>query len=172
MRHGNRIIRRVPRGRSGAPQKAFVPRIVNRSGLGELPYREVYEQGQTILDPGGGITDRYWNTDRLTVFPFSVDTTSLQIIPDNGRRAYFVVQNTSAANIFVNFGQSATANSFRIPTGGFFEQIGVGGMFGTGGFVTSLSIHIIGSVAGLTGVVMEGIRSPEWEAGRQPDWID
>lgn len=137
------------------------------SQLGEIEHREYYHQGRQILDPGGGIAGDYYNIDTSTIFPFTAGLVSIQIIPMNPLRVYLVVQNTSAANIFINFGQAATlTNALRLPAAAFYEQVGVGGgrnVSGSisnygGSFITSDSLHIIGSAAGLSGVVIEGIR--------------
>ncbi len=137
------------------------------SQLGEIENREYYRQGRQILDPGGGVAGDYYNIDTSTIFPFITAAVSQQIIPMNPLRVYLVIQNTSAADIFINFGQSATlTNALRLPAGGFYEQVGVGGGRNVsatisnmgGSFITSDSLHIIGSAAGLSGVVIEGIR--------------
>ncbi len=135
--------------------------------LGEIENREYYHQGRQILDPGGGIAGDYYNIDTSTIFPFIAGVASEQIIPMNPLRVYLVIQNTSLAAIFINFGQAATlTNGLRLAAGAFYEQIGVGGgrnVAGSisnmgGSFITSDSLHIIGSAAGLAGVVIEGIR--------------
>ena len=141
-------------------------------GLGGIPQPDYEYQGPELLDPGGGIFSDYYNGDTTTVFPFTANLTSQQVIPLNPLRLYLLVQNNSAGastgDIFINFGQSSTlTNSLVLPSGGVYEQTGVGGgrsldpkkmQFSSGSFIGPDSIHVLGEFAGMACVIIEGIR--------------
>lgn len=125
--------------------------------LGELP-RDYYKQGP-VNDPGAGLIPEWVNNFTATNFPFVIGTTSEQIIPSNPLRSYVLIQNKDAASdMFVNFGNAATAfNGVIIIPRGNYELIG--GAVG-GPFSPSDSIHVLGAVAGMQGVVVEGVLPP------------
>ena len=140
--------------------------------LGGIPQADYEYQGPELLDPGGAIFSDYYNGDTTTIFPFTANLGSQQIIPLNPLRLYLLVQNNSAGastgDIFINFGQSATAtNSLVLPTGGVYELSGVGGgrsldpkkiQFSSGSFIGPDSVHVLGEFAGMACVIIEGIR--------------
>ena len=78
--------------------------------------------------------------------PFLTRAQSFQILPANLKRFYLLIQDTSAGDIFFNFGAPATVLSFKIAAGGNYEPL----------VVPINSIWIIGSAAGLAFVVAEG----------------
>lgn len=141
--------------------------------LGGIPQADYEYQGPRLLDPGGGIFADYYNGDTVTIFPFTAGIASQQVIPLNPLRLYVLIQNNSAGvgvvgDIFINFGQSATAtNSLILPTGGVYEQTGVGGgrsldpqkmQFSSGAFIAADSVHVLGANAGMQCIIMEGLR--------------
>lgn len=130
-----------------------------RAQLGELPellLRERDPQQPEVFDPQAGFYDEWENLYTVSNFPFVVGTASVQIIPANPRRTYLAIQNKSAGTIYVNFGTSAnTFSGLRINTGGDWDF--QGGERG-GSCVPGDSVHIIGSAAGLQGIVIEGVK--------------
>lgn len=124
-------------------------------GLGDLPYDRDH-QG-TINLPSAALLEGEWqNRDTASNYPFVVGTTAELIVPANSRRTYLLVQNKSTTDdMFINFGQKATTfNGVIIIPRGNFEF--VGGSFG-GAFVPSDSIWILGAIAGMDGVLTEGV---------------
>ena len=130
-------------------------------GLGELPadkQDERDQQGRRILSPGSGAVTDWINRYTLSLFPFTVGTTALRIVPANELRTYLIIQNKSAGTIFVNFGQNPTQfASIQIEAGG--NYIFEGGAFG-GEFIPVDDVYVLGSAAGLDGVVGEGLILP------------
>jgi len=129
---------------------------------GALPLvqrRERETRGRRILDPGSGYITDWINRHTLALYPFVVGITAQQAIPANPLRTYVIIQNNSGGIIFVNFGQKPTvANAIRIPAGGNYEL--AGGATG-GAFSPHNTVNILGSAAGLIGVVGEGVWTPE-----------
>jgi len=129
--------------------------------FGDLPgdvRRERSLRGKRILNPGEGFISEWINRYTLSLFPFAVGVTAIRVIPANPLRCYLLVQNKSAGDIFINFGQSPTAfTGIRIDSGGSysFEGGGVGG-----GFSPVDDIYVLGSAAGLEGVAAEGLWQP------------
>jgi len=56
-----------------------------------------------------------------TVFPFTAGLESSQIVNENKRRNYLIIQNNGASNIYVNFKAKATINHIKIVSGGNYE---------------------------------------------------
>ncbi len=131
-------------------------------GLGELT-EEIGEErsihGKRILDPGSMFVTDWINRNTLSLFPFTIGLTAQRILPANPLRTYLLMQNKGAVgNIFINFGQNPTAfASILIEPGGniIFE----GGATG-GAFSPQDDIFLLGSVAGIDGVVGEGLWTP------------
>lgn len=92
-------------------------------------------------------------------YPFIVGTAAQQILPANPLRSYLLIQNKDgASDLFVNFGQKATAfNGLIIIPRGNYELIG--GATG-GSFVPSDSVWLLGDAANMEGVVIEGVLPP------------
>lgn len=140
--------------------------------LGGIPQPDYEYQGPELLDPGGGVFSDYYNGDTTSIFPFIAGLASQLVIPLNPLRLYLLIQNNSAGastgDIFINLGQSATAtNSLVLPSGGVYEQTGVGGgrsldpekmQFSSGAFIGPDSVHVLGEFAGMACVIIEGLR--------------
>ena len=128
--------------------------------LGDLPFplRRERRPGPKI-DPGSGLIPEWINYYRASNFPFVIGIVSEPIIPANPLRAYVLIQNKNAASdMFVNFGNDATAfNGIIIIPRGNYEFIG--GANG-GSFSPSDSIHVLGAAAGMEGVIVEGVLPP------------
>ncbi len=125
--------------------------------LGDIPSR-----GESVgprFDPGFGLRPDWINNYTAALYPFVAGVTAQQIVPANPLRTYLIVQNKNAASdMFINFGQKATAlNGLIIIPRGNFELIG--GANG-GAFCPSDSVWILGAAAGLNGVLMEGVLPP------------
>ena len=135
---------------------------IHGPGLSELPEsfnKERSIHGKRILNPGTHYVTDFVNRYSLTLFPFTIGLTALRILPANNLRTYLIIQNKSAGNIFVNFGQNPTLfASVRIDAGG--NYIFEGGANG-GGFSPHNDVYILGGAAGLDGVVGEGLWQPE-----------
>lgn len=99
---------------------------------------------------------RWANTNTATNFPFVIGLTSEQIVPANPLRTYLLIQNKDAgADMFINFGQKANAfNGVIIIPRGNFEF--VGGAIG-GSFSPQDSVWLLGAVADMSGVLVEGV---------------
>lgn len=125
--------------------------------LGDIPSRDEYVGD--INDPGAGLIPEWINNFTTANYPFVIGLTSEQVIPANPLRSYLLVQNKNAASdMFINFGQKATAfNGVIIIPRGNYEFIG--GAVG-GSFVPSDSVWILGAAAGLNGVLVEGVLPP------------
>jgi len=110
--------------------------------------------GQPGRGPRGAA--RWVNSYTSTNFPFIIGLESQQIVPANPLRTYLLIQNKDAgADMFINFGQKANAfNGVIIVPRGNYELIG--GSAG-GPFVPSDSIWLIGAVADMDGVLVEGV---------------
>lgn len=136
-------------------QRRFSP------GLAGLPADLESERsikGKRILNPGAMVVTDWLNRNTLSLFPFSIGTTALRILPANPLRTYLIVQNKSAANIFINFGQNPTAfSSIIIFPSGNYELIG--GATG-GAFSPQDDVYILGAAASLDGVAGEGLWTP------------
>lgn len=108
-----------------------------------------------MLEPAKGHIADWVNRYTLSLFPFSAGLTSVRVLPANPMRTYLIIQNTSASNMFVNFGQNATLIAgLRIIPGGNYEQLGGAP---AGSFITPDDIYILGAAAGLSGVIAEGL---------------
>ena len=108
-----------------------------------------------ILDPGRGHVADWVNRHTASLFPFTAGLTSFRVLPANPLRAYLLVQNLSASNMFLNFGQNATTTAgIRIIAGGNYEQIGGAP---AGAFCSPQDIYILGAAAALPGIVVEGL---------------
>jgi hypothetical protein len=132
------------------------------SGLGELTETIGQERsihGKRILNPGSMFVTDWVNRNTLSLFPFTIGLTARRILPANPLRTYLIMQNKAAiGNIFINFGQNPTAfASILIEPGGniVFE----GGATG-GAFSPQDDIFVLGSLAGLDGVMGEGLWTP------------
>ena len=126
-------------------------------GLGELPPSH-YRAG-SMIDPDAGLIPEWVNRYKQSNFPFVIGVASEQIIPSNPLRVYVLIQNKNAASdMFINFGNDATPfNGIIIVPRGNYELIG--GANG-GPYCPSDSIHVLGAVAAMNGVVTEGILPP------------
>ena len=138
-------------------------RQINRRGhLGDLPYPLKQERkGGPEIDPGAGLIPEWVNNYTASIFPFTLTTAnqSEQIIPANPMRTYVLIQNKdAAADMFVNFGNNATAyvGVIIIPRGNYEF---IGGANG-GPFCPSDSINVMSATAGVEGVVVEGVLPP------------
>lgn len=135
---------------------------MRQKGLGRLPEplaKERDQRGKRILDPGGGLIPDWINNFTAAIYPFEIGLTAEQIVPANPLRCYLLVQNKSAlTDMFINFGQKATAdNSVIIIPRGNYEFVGgaVGGPFSPGN-----SVWVLGGAAALPGVLVEGVLPP------------
>lgn len=133
-----------------------------KRGLGTLPESLVLERsfkGKRILDPGAGVIPEWTNNYRSSNYPFTIGLTSLQIVPANPLRCYLLIQNKNAASdMFINFGSKATTdNGIIIIPRGNYEFVGgaVGGDFSPGN-----SVWLLGAVAAMKGVLVEGVLPP------------
>ena len=126
-------------------------------GLGELPAD--YRRQGPLLDPNGPEIGAYENKYTATQYPFVVGLSSIQVIPSNPYRCYVLIQNKdSVNNMFVSFGTNATAfGSIIIVPEGNYELIG-GGIGGA--FCPNNSVYVLGTVAGQSGVLVEGVLPP------------
>lgn len=151
--------------RSKNPTRALIRhhRARMRANLGELPEAKMSERairGPIQETPPANPND-WLNPYTQSNFPFIVGTASIQILPANPLRCYLLIQNKSAGNMYVNFGQNAnTFNGIQIITIGNYELIG--GARG-GAFCPSDGIYIIGDAASLSGVVTEGVIMPSMQ---------
>jgi hypothetical protein len=108
-----------------------------------------------MLEPGKGYIADWVNRYTLSLFPFTAGLTALRILPANPMRTYLLIQNTSASNMFVNFGQNATPIAgIRIIPGGNYEQLGGAP---AGAFIAPDDVYILGAAASLSGVIAEGL---------------
>ncbi|MDH5654204.1 MAG: hypothetical protein OEZ39_20295 [Gammaproteobacteria bacterium] len=85
--------------------------------------------------------------------PFKLDTInkSYQIIPGNKARVYLNIQNKSpAGELYITFNNAANVFTGIIiySSGGYYEPFVAPGS----------SVHILGNVANMTGVIIEGVR--------------
>lgn len=78
--------------------------------------------------------------------PTTAELASNEILPANPRRAYLIIQNRSAASVYVNFGQSASAAYLEIIAGGSYEPL----------VAPVNSVHVVGAAGGQSIVVIEG----------------
>jgi len=135
---------------------------MRQKGLGTLPeplFKERSFKGKRTLDPGAGLVPEWINNFRAANYPFTIGLTSRQIVPANPLRCYLLVQNKSAvSDMFINFGSKATtANGIIIIPRGNYEFTGgaVGGPFSPGN-----SVWVLGAVAAMSGVLVEGVLPP------------
>jgi len=128
-----------------------------RRGLGDLP-RDHSRTGP-LNDPGAGLIPDWVNNYKASNFPFVTGLISQQVIPANPLRCYVLVQNKNALNdMFINFGADATPfNGVIIIPRGNYEFVGGSN---NGAFSPSDSINILGAIAGMNGVVVEGVLPP------------
>lgn len=123
-----------------------------------LPYslrHERIQKGKRIHSPGLGHLADWVNRYTLTLFPFTIGTTAVRVLPANPMRCYLVVQNKSGGTVFVNFGQNPTVDSsIDIPAGG--NYIFEGGAAG-GAFSTPDDVYLLGSATALKTVLGEGL---------------
>lgn len=124
--------------------------------LEDLPYQP---PAGPVLNPGAGLVPDWINRYTMSSFPFVIGVTAEQVLPANPLRAYIIVQNKNAASdMFINFGVQASANnSLIIIPRGNYELIG--GANG-GSFVPSDSLWVLGAVAGMQGIALEGVLPP------------
>jgi len=135
--------------------------IKQQTGLGELGLDHRREEANlrvsrpVLMDPGAGMIGDWINRYTQSNFPFTTDGTSQRIIPSNPLRTYLLIQNKSAADMFVNFGQNATTyTGVLIIAGGNYELIG--GATG-GAHCPADDVYVLGSAAALEGVITEGV---------------
>lgn len=131
-------------------------------GLGELSpdlLRERSVAGKRIHSPGERTGFEWINNYSQSNYPFVIGIASEQIIPANPLRSYVLIQNKNAASdMFINFGSAANAfNGIIIVPRGNYELIG--GAVG-GSYCPRDSINILGAVAGMQGVITEGVLLP------------
>lgn len=123
--------------------------------LGDLPYAR--DSIGPLNRPSAALQPGQWeNTDTASLYPFVTGATAQQVVPANSRRTYLLIQNKDgASDLLINFGQKPTTfNSVIIIPRGNLEF--VGGSYG-GAFVASDSVWILGAVAGMNGVLIEGV---------------
>lgn len=153
----HRMVRRFPDTRELLMFHANNAR--RAAGLGELPeslLKERSDQRRRVLDPNAGDYDEWENLYTASSFPFIVGNVSQQIIPANPRRSYLLIQNKSAATMFINFGSGASAFiGFRLLVG---ESLPFTGGERGGSFCPADSIHVIGAAANQEGVIIEGVK--------------
>ncbi len=127
------------------------------SGLGDIPSRQ--DIPGPVIRPGLGLVPEWINNYTAALYPFVAGLVSEQVVPANPLRTYLLIQNKNgASDMFINFGQKATAlNGLIIDPGGNFELIG--GANG-GAYCPSDSVWILGAAANLNGVLMEGVLPP------------
>lgn len=131
-------------------------------GLGELQPDLLAERsihGKRILDPGAMVVTDWINRNTLSLFPFTIGTSAERILPSNPLRTYLLIQNKAAVgNLFLNFGQNPTAFSsvVIVPGGNIIFEGGATG----GAFSPQDDVYILGSAAGIDGVVGEGLWTP------------
>lgn len=125
---------------------------------------------QTPADPGVNLQG-WINPYSLTFYSVLLNTNNpVQCAPPNLRRAYLILQNQGPGNIYLNFGQSATApnsasnaNCMQLITTQFYEQIGGGsvdlttGLPIAGNFVSPDYVSAITDTATTTLLVGEGV---------------
>ncbi len=123
--------------------------------LGLLLNRPLYEltfgQLVALLKKNSNLGGRRSVTagDALIVYnkPFIVGVTAVQLFQGNANRRFLVVQNNSAATIYVGFSAKPTvASGLVIKKDGYFEPYNV----------PTSSIWVLGASAGLAGVAIEG----------------
>ncbi len=134
----------------------------DKNRFGDLPYHhDADRRGGPTIDPGAGLIPEWINNYTQSNFPFTlaVAGVSEQIIPANPLRSYVLIQNKdAAADMFISFGNSATAyNGIIIIPRGNYELIG--GANG-GSYCPNDSVHLMCLVAGVEGVVSEGVLPP------------
>ena len=127
--------------------------MVNKTGLGGLPY-DVYPErpGPMGNPPRAKRGPRWQNTIEFINTGFIAQLTSLEALPANWNRNYFLIQNKGANDVYVAFGNPVAPNYFNgaiIYAGGFYEPYKA----------PRNSVHIIGTAANLTCVLIEGIQS-------------
>lgn len=122
---------------------------MRNSCLGDIPDQpEDWEPVNPNLDTvKGGV--RWRNNATFMNTPFIAGLTSIQILQANLNRVYLLVQNNSTANMYIVFNNNANLfNGLIIAAGGNYEP-----------YVAPFSgIYVIGTVAGLNGVIIEGVR--------------
>jgi len=83
----------------------------------------------------------------FTARPFSTKAESFELLTGKSNRRYFVIQNNSAGNIYINFDQDASSvQGIKIVPGGSYEPLRV----------PKNSVYVIGDTAGLIGFLIEG----------------
>lgn len=108
-----------------------------------------------MLQPGKGHVADWVNRYSQSVFPFTIGVTAERVLPANPMRTYLLIQNKSAGTMFVNFGQNPTTfASIEIAAGGNYIQEGGAP---AGAFISPDDVYVLGSAAGLDGVVSEGL---------------
>lgn len=123
---------------------------------------------QIPQDPGVNLLG-WVNPFTLVFYTFSLLTTNaLTVIPGNKRRAYLLIQNQGPGNIYVNFGQDATAATASAPANCLqliqtqvYELIGGGDVDGhniprAACFVPGNYVSIIADAANTTALIGEG----------------
>lgn len=118
--------------------------------MGELPDRA---ERWTEVNPSTDKTAQkapWRNTINFLNNPFIAGTTSIQVLQANLSRIYLLIQNNSAGTMYLVFNNSANRfNGVQIPAGGNYEP-----------YIAPYSgIYILGSVANLAGVAIEGVRT-------------
>lgn len=85
---------------------------------------------------------------RMANFTFETKLESQQILPGNPNRVYLAIQNRGANAIYVSFGQKASAETFELAAGGFYEPY----------IAPDNSLNVLGVAAGDRIIVVEGTR--------------
>jgi hypothetical protein len=123
-----------------------------------------------IGDPGVNLQS-WVNPYSFTIYQSLLGTSqATRIAPPNLRRAYLILQNQGPGNVYLNFGQDATAptltqpsNCMQLITTQFYEQIGGGGYDLNAGvsrpssFVSPDYVSAITDTAGTTIITGEGV---------------
>lgn len=58
---------------------------------------------------------------KMVSYGFSIGDSDINILPVNPNRAYFIIQNNGADDVFISFSSKANINSLKIIPGGNYE---------------------------------------------------
>lgn len=122
----------------------------------DLYYQDVRSKQRMIPVTGGagmGMPQTLRDNQVGSLLPFSnypiqgVANLSVYVAPDRSNRAYLLVQNNGAADMYVTFGQNADAtNGVVIVPGGNYEPF----------YVPTNSVNVF-STGVLVGILIEGV---------------
>jgi hypothetical protein len=87
------------------------------------------------------------NSVSINIVPFVTTTLSVEVLQQNPYRKYLLIQNNGVDFIVINFTNAASiANGLKLPSGGVYEMLRP----------SLQAINIIGNVAGLNVIILEG----------------